>query len=305
MQTWSVGEFTITKVVELSVEVGLLDGLIAEATPEVVKSVGWLCPDFAIEDGRTLWDVNSFVVDTGDAVVMVDAGCGNGKSFPMQPVWDTLDTPFLEGLAGAGYRPEDVDVVLLTHLHLDHVGWCATRDAAGRWVPTFPNAEVWVVREEYEAFRDPAEVEWVDSAALQAQRELMYQQSIRPVEEAGLLRIVPADAPVAPGIRLYATPGHTEGHHSVLVESDGASAFVTGDFIHHPIQIAFPDWSSRVDVDPAESATRRRALFEWCAGTDLVLLGTHFSGPGGGRVVQDGEGYRLVPVGASHLDADS
>ena len=150
MQTWQVGNFKITKVPELSIEVGLLDGLISQLTPEVVDEIGWLYPDYVNESGQILADIQSFVIDTGEHVILADVGCGNGKSYPMQPIWNDLDTPFLEKLQEAGYGRDDIDVVLCTHAHLDHVGWCAMRDDDGRWVPTFPNARLMLVREEYE-----------------------------------------------------------------------------------------------------------------------------------------------------------
>lgn len=321
MRTWQIGQMRVTQVQEFEVAVGLLDGLIAPGTPEVVLGIDWMVPDFATAAGQTLWDIHSYVVDTGEHVVLVDAGCGNGKSYPMQPSWTDLDTPFLQRLAEAGYRRADVDVVLCTHLHLDHVGWCAMRDEQGTWVPTFPNARLVLVREEYERHlaqilpadrpaadgpddsTAPVDEEaariarafLADTASLSTQTELIQQQSLQPIIDAGRFELVSADAEVVPGVRYQPTPGHTSAHASVRLDSGGEAAFITGDFIHHPLQIAHPEWSSQGDWDGEVSARNRRAFYESCAGTDLLVLGTHFTGPGAGRIVADGDGFRLVP----------
>lgn len=315
MRTWNVGKFTVSEVPELPIEVGLLDGLIAEATPEAVKGIDWLSPGYANEAGQTLWDIHIYVVDTGDQVIMVDPGCGNGKSYPTQPIWSGLDTPFLERLREAGYERDDIDVILCTHLHLDHIGWCTMQDAEGRWVPTFPNARLVVVRDEWErhmaqiiptavvdvADPDPAAaVDLIerafltDEANLSEQTRLIQQETFQPIIDAGKLELVPSNAEIAPGIRYESTPGHTSAHHSVRLESGDEFAFITGDFIHHPIQIARPEWSSRGDWNLEVSGRNRRAFYESCAGTDLLVLGTHFNDPSAGYIVEDGEGFRLV-----------
>ncbi|GAA4550595.1 MBL fold metallo-hydrolase [Pseudonocardia xishanensis] len=321
MQTWQVGRFKITKVLEFPIEVGLLDGLIAQLTPDTRHEIDWLYPDYLNESGQILADMHCFVIDTGEHVILVDAGCGNGKSYPMQPIWSNLDSPFLERLAAAGYGRGDVDVILCTHAHLDHVGWFSMRDEAGQWVPTFPNARLVMVRDEYERHLgqiveapEPAaagttegadEVDLIDRAfrpdvsALSDQTRLIQEESFQPVVDAGLLELVPIDGEVLPGVRYVSTPGHTAFHHSVRLESDGAAAFVTGDAFHHPIQIARPEWSSQGDWDPVASSRSRRAALEAYVGTDVLFLGTHFAGLTAGFIVEDGEGFRLVEKAAT------
>lgn len=316
MQTWQVGKFKITKVLEFPLEVGLLDGLIAELTPDVVQEISWLHPGFLNESGQILADMHSFIIDDGERVIMTDAGCGNGKSYPMQPIWSDLDTPFLERLNEAGYERDDIDIVLCTHAHLDHVGWFSMQDEEGNWVPTFPNARLIMVRDEYErhlsqivSADDPEpEVEAAvdddvdliarafhpDTSALSDQTKLIQQESFQPVVDAGLLELVPVNGEVAPGVRYESTPGHTVAHHSIRLESEGATAFVSGDAFHHPIQIARPDWSSAGDWDAKASSRSRRDVLESCAGTDTLFLGTHFTDITAGYIVEDGDGFRLV-----------
>jgi glyoxylase-like metal-dependent hydrolase (beta-lactamase superfamily II) len=164
----------------------------------------------------------------------------------VQPSWTGLDTPFLDRLEDAGYGREDIDVIVLTHLHLDHVGWCAMRDDEGRWVPTFANARLVLVRDEYErhlgqiistdagspAAAEDTDVDPIaraflaDAESLSEQTTLIQAESLQPVADAGLLELVPSDAEVVPGVRYQSTPGHTSAHHSVRLDSDGESAFV-------------------------------------------------------------------------------
>lgn len=316
MRTWQVGKFKVTEVRELLIEVGLLDGLIPQATPEAVREIGWMYPDYVNENGQILADIHSYVIDTGDHRILVDAGCGNGKSYPMQPIWGGLDTQFLDRLQEAGYGRDDIDIVLCTHMHLDHVGWCSMRDEDGRWVSTFPNARVLLVRDEYERHlsqiistdddaateEDNGEVDLIaraflpDTIALSNQTKLIQEETFQPVIEAGLLEFVPTNGEIVDGVRYQSTPGHTAAHHSVRLESDGQAAFITGDFFHHPLQIAHPEWTSQGDWDGEVLAKNRRAFLESCAGTDLLVMGTHFVGIGAGYIVADGEGFRLTDI---------
>lgn len=313
MRTWKVGQFTITEVQEFPIEIGLLDGLIAEATPEALRDIDWLYPGYLNEASQILADIHSFVIDTGEHVILCDAGCGNGKSYPMQPIWSHLNTPFLERLEQAGYARDDVDIILCTHAHLDHVGWFSMQDGSGRWVPTFPNARLIMVEDEYqrhlsqivneEESTTAAPVDDVDliaraflpdTAALSDQTKLIQQETFQPIVDAGRLELVPQNGDVVPGIRYEFSPGHTSHHHSVRLESDGELAFVTGDAFHHPIQIARPDWSSQGDWDGEVSARTRRGFLDEFAGTDVLFMGTHFCGIVCGYIVRDGAGFRLV-----------
>ncbi|MDL5156196.1 MBL fold metallo-hydrolase [Actinomycetospora termitidis] len=307
---WKLGDIVVSQILEMPVEPGELDGLIEEATPDAVNAIDWLHPHYANDAGQTLWSLHAFVVETPEARVLVDAGCGNHKNLPLIPNWGGLDNPFLERLAEAGYRPEDIDVVLATHLHLDHVGWNTVLDD-GAWRPTFPNARYTYVREEFEYHRGLAEGESTTSDLSHAvvyeganpdihvQTRLVFAESIQPCLDAGLVDLVDSDHEVTPGVRYASTPGHTKAHHSVRLESGGEVGVVTGDFIHHPIQLARPAWSSRGDWDRELSARSRTAFLESVVDTPTLVLGTHFSGPAGGHVVPDGEAFRFAPVQGS------
>jgi glyoxylase-like metal-dependent hydrolase (beta-lactamase superfamily II) len=227
--------------------------------------------------------VHSFVVETGDLTLLVDTGIGNDKPRDGGPPFHMLQTGFLEDLAAAGFKPEAVDLVLCTHLHVDHVGW-NTRLLDGRWVPTFPRARYLVVREEW--------THWAAQAD-EGARTIMAD-SVRPVLEAGLVDLVAPDHRISPELSLWPTPGHTPGHVSLHLSAGGREAVITGDLMHHPIQCAEPDWASRFCTDPEAARRTRRAFLARCAEQDLLVLGTHFHAETAGRVVRHGEAWRFT-----------
>jgi len=194
-----------------------------------------------------------------------------------------LRTRFLEDLRAAGVAPEAVDVVICTHLHVDHVGW-NTRLADGRWVPTFPRARYLFARREWE--------HWTSEEEDGTKRILA--DSVAPVLDAGLAELVEMDHRVSDGIWLEPTPGHTPGHVSVRLHADGADAVITGDLMHHPVQVAEPAWQSAFDTDPAQARATRRAFCARYADRPVDVLGTHFHHPTAGRIVSHRDAWRFV-----------
>jgi glyoxylase-like metal-dependent hydrolase (beta-lactamase superfamily II) len=172
--------------------------------------------------------------------------------------------------------------VVCTHLHVDHVGW-NTRLVDGRWVPTFPRARYLIGRTELEHWKGQPDGE---------QHEILAD-SVTPILDAGLAELVEMDHVVSPEIRLVPTPGHTPGHVSVLIESQGETAVITGDMTHHPCQLGHPDWTPPFDSDPEASARMRWRMFGEWADRPILVIGTHFAGPTAGRVVRDGEAFRF------------
>ena len=189
----------------------------------------------------------------------------------------------------AGYPPESINYVLCTHLHLDHVGW-NTRLVNSKWVPTFPKASYLMDKKDIALYGSIDENTKDDF--MQMQRRT-FADSVQPVFDAGLAKPVEKPAEVCDGVRLVPTPGHTLGHCSVLIESKGEKALITGDFMYHPIQFHDPGLSISADVDNNAAIATRRRVFNEYADTPTLIIGTHFAGPTAGKLVRDGDGYRL------------
>ncbi|MDO8704355.1 MAG: MBL fold metallo-hydrolase [Sulfuricaulis sp.] len=295
---WQVGDITITKVVEMEMahpNGGEKSGL-PDAWPEAIKQIPWLIPDFATEEGHLRMGVHALLVQTPDTRVIVDTCVGNDKTRAFAR-WNKLTSNFLERLEDAGWPRGSVDGVLCTHLHVDHVGW-NTMLENGRWVATFPNAKYYMARRELAHWSDEIERTTARAADSQFRKDMMdlqatYLDSVKPIVDAGLATLVETDAQIAPGIRLIPTPGHTPGHVSVVIESKGERAIITGDMMHHPCQIARPQWSSAFDTDRNASCETRKAFFAEFADTQTLIIGTHFGGPTAGWLVRAGGEYRL------------
>jgi glyoxylase-like metal-dependent hydrolase (beta-lactamase superfamily II) len=279
---WTIGDVTVTKIVELEMTGGSRF-LLPQATPETILPIAWLRPHFADENGRLRMSIHSFIVQTPTRRIIVDTCLGNDKQDRRIPHWNDRDGPFLADLMDAGFPPESIDTVLCTHLHVDHVGWNTTK-VDGKWVPTFPRAKYLIGRIEYE--------HW-SSVQNRPDMQVILADSVSPIVDAGLATLVETTERICDEISLIPTIGHTPGHVSVMIESKGEQALITGDFMHHPCQIAHPEWETTADSDPAWGIQTRRMMFDRLAGCPVLVIGTHFAGATAGRIVRDGDAYRL------------
>jgi glyoxylase-like metal-dependent hydrolase (beta-lactamase superfamily II) len=263
--------------------------LLPDAAPEAVeRHRSWLAPHFLDGQGRFLQSIHTFVVQAPGLTALVDTCVGNDKDRGGRPPFHMLRTGFLDDLRAAGFPPESIDLVLCTHLHVDHVGW-NTRLEAGRWVPTFPRARHLFARREWEHWSAERD---------EAARRIMAD-SVAPIVDAGLADLVEVDHRISDEIWLEPTPGHTPGHVSVRLRSGGAEAVITGDLMHHPVQIAEPQWGSHFDSDVEQARKTRRAFCERYADGPVAVLGTHFHHPTAGRIVRHGDTWRLEMPGAA------
>jgi len=283
MMRWRIGEVTIAKIVELEMTGGSRF-ILPQATPEAILPIEWLKPDFADESGRLMMSVHALVVETPNRRIIVDTCLGNDKENRRIPSWNNLQTSFLSDLATAGYARETIDTVICTHLHVDHVGW-NTMLNGGNWVPTFPNASYLMGRVEFDHWTSQHDRE---------DMEAILADSVTPVLEAGLVDLVETDHRICDEISLLPTLGHTLGHVSLQIASQGEEALITGDFMHHPCQIARPEWSSTVDSDPTEAQQTRERMLTCLSDTPILVIGTHFAGRTAGHVVRDGNAFRLA-----------
>ena len=280
---WQIGNVTVTKIVELEVTGGSRF-ILPQATYEEILPIRWMQPHFADERGRLKMSIHALVVETPDRRIVVDTCLGNDKQGRRIPTWNNLQGPFLADLATAGYPRASIDTVLCTHLHVDHVGW-NTMLVDGKWLPTFPRARYLMGRVEFAHWQEQHERD--DMAAV-------FADSVKPVHDAGLADLVETDHRVCDEISLVPTTGHTPGHASVFIRSEGEEALITGDFIHHPCQIAHPEWSSTADTDPEAAHRTRDRMLKELSERPVLVIGTHFAGATAGRIVRDGDAYRLA-----------
>lgn len=280
--SWQVGGVKITRVVEIE-PMDDFHFVLPDAKPEAIKPIAWLRPDFADDEGRMKACIQALVVETPSKRIVVDTCIGNDKTLPV-PAWNNLQTRFLEDMIQLGYPAESIDVVLCTHLHVDHVGW-NTRLVDGQWMPTFTQARYLFGKKEL-GF-------WEKEISENDMANQVFADSVSPVLDAGLADLVETDHVICDEVKLMPTPGHTPGHVSVLVASEGKEALITGDFLHHPCQFAHPEWASSFDEDANQSQITRRALFERYCQSDTLIIGTHFATPSAGYLVRDGDTYKL------------
>lgn len=289
-QRWTVGDARITSVVEAQTDGIPPSFFFPDAGEEVVRRHGWLAPDYADAEGRIGMRVQAFVVEVDGRLVVVDPCVGNGKTRELA-YWNDQTWPFMERFEAAGFDRADVDMVVHTHLHVDHVGW-DTHLLDGHWVPTFARARHVYVASELEA--------QAADDGIEARR--IRDDSIVPIFEADLADIVEADADLGAGLRLAPTPGHTPGHASLWLASGGRTALLTGDVIHHPVQCAEPALGFASDGDAVLARATRQATLAAAVSADALVLGTHFPTLPGGRVAPDGEAWRFVPEPGTAVD---
>jgi len=258
--------------------------LLPDAGPDAVeRHRGWLAPHFLDDKGRFLQTIQAFVVDAPGLRMIVDTCVGNDKDRGGRAPFHMMRTEFLSDLRAAGVPPESVDLVICTHLHVDHVGW-NTRLENGRWVPTFPRARHLFARREFE--------HWSGEKDEDTRRILA--DSVQPVLDAGLATLVDMDHRVSDELWLEPTPGHTPGHVSVRLRGGDGEAVITGDLMHCPVQVAEPGWGSHFDSDVEQARKTRRAFCERYADGQVRVLGTHFHHPTAGHIRRHGSSWRFI-----------
>ena len=283
--SWTVGEVRITRIEETVGPLGVSD-LFPNATTEAVEAHRpWLAPHFLDAEGCFRMSYHSLIVEADDLRILVDTCFGEHKVEEYAAIYPPgrPGERYFASLDAAGFTPEDIDIVLCTHLHFDHVGW-NTRWSDGELVPTFPNARYLFGREEWEHW-DAAEPELVAST---------IDLAVRPLVESGQAQLVETDHRISASVWLIPTPGHAPAHVAVRISSGGADMLLAGDSVLTPVQLAEPQWCGVGDYDRAQSEATRRQLIEEYADTGTVMMGAHFPPPCAGRIVRTPEGVRFV-----------
>ena len=258
-----------------------------ELTPQIIaRHLHWIAPQFWNAERSTISiTMQTWVLKTKHHTILIDTCNGNHKPRPYFPAADQLNTPYLDRLKGAGCTPEDVDFVLCTHMHVDHVGW-NTRLENGRWVPTFQNARYVFAKSEFDY--------WTEQHAKTPVPP--FDDSVLPIVEAKQADIVRHDYEIGDHARILPTPGHTPGHVAFTFGRGKDTAVVSGDLMHSPLQARYPELSAKFDVDQAQSAVTRRNFLERYCDTDTLCCTAHFPSPSIGKIRRSGNGFSCEAI---------
>lgn len=290
MKPIQLGRMRVHKVHEMDSPVPLLSQLPGTTAEDMKRLLTWYDqPDEITDDPETskmTFSVHSWVIEIDGRTILIDTCCGNHKHRSLPEVHQ-LETDYLGSLRRAGFAPEDIDMVMCTHLHFDHVGW-NTRLENGRWVPTFPNARYVFSRRDFEYFIENPEGEALHCEA--------FLDSIAPVMEAGQADIVDETAiahrEIGDGIWLEPAFGHSPGCCTINAQAEGPPGIFWGDVIHHPVQLIRHDLKFAFDADGVAAARVRKATMERVADTDTLCFPAHFRRSSAGYVKRDGDAFR-------------
>lgn len=281
--TFNVGQMRVDRVIEQELPGFDPFEFFPNLTKEELEANRAMLEPNALDPktGLMVFAMQSFVVRAGGLNILIDTCIGNHKDRPTRPLWHMkTDTTYMDALKRAGLSVADINVVMCTHLHPDHVGW-NTQLEDGRWVPTFPNARYVFSKKELDY--------WTEQNVKQP--TLHFEDSVLPIVQAGKTELVTSDHELTHGVQLLPTPGHTPDHYSVRLSSGGSEAIVTGDLIHSPLQCACTHLHSRPDVDREQGLATRNAFMDKYADSETIIAATHFPSPSVGHFIRSGDAF--------------
>jgi glyoxylase-like metal-dependent hydrolase (beta-lactamase superfamily II) len=284
-----VGNTTIHRIVEQEGPFFEMLKFFPALTKEVLdENRSWLQPKYMSAKDELMLCIQAYLVQTPHHNILIDTCVGNDKPRPARPFWNMMKSDrFEKGLAAIGVGVGDIDFVMCTHLHVDHVGW-NTKLENGRWVPTFPKARYVFADRELEFWTkrnkdDPAACPWVTDSVL-------------PIVAANRVDLVKSQYAFNDLVDLIPTPGHTIDHYSVHVGKSGADCVITGDMIHSPIQARYPEFGMMSDYDSAQAGRSRHELFGRFCDTSTLMCTAHFPSPSTGRFVRWKDAFDFKPT---------
>ncbi len=289
MSVFTIGQARIARIEETYGATYPVRDIFPEFNDRLLAEHGhWLAPaHYDAASGYIKLSVHSWLLQIGARKILIDGCCGNQKSRPARPFWNMLDTPYLDRLAAAGARPDEIDVVMCTHLHHDHVGW-NTQLRDGRWVPTFPNARYVFSKPDFEYYRaldaDPDNKEPVEFGT--------FRDCVLPIVDAGRADLVTGPHRLDEFLDIIPAPGHSAGHVVFKLESAGSRACFIGDVFHHLLQVYYPGWNFPKNSDAEQARASRRKVLELCASTGALVLPGHVGAPFAGHIEATADGFR-------------
>jgi glyoxylase-like metal-dependent hydrolase (beta-lactamase superfamily II) len=288
---FTLGDLTLHRIIEQEATFLPALDMLPDLTPELLaENRPWMRQAGALDASDVLiLCFQSYVVKTPHHTILVDSCIGNDKSRPQRPSWNgKTDDHYMRALAAAGFAVGDIDFVMCTHLHTDHVGW-NTRLENGRWVPTFPNARYVFGKAEFDYWREQNATAEVPP----------FVDSVLPIVEADKAEIVRDDYAIGDHVRILPVPGHTPGHVAFTFGRGKDDAVLCGDLMHTPLQTRYPELSVKFDVDPRQAAVERRNLLERYCDTDTLCCTAHFPSPSTGKIRRWGNGFCCEAVATS------
>jgi glyoxylase-like metal-dependent hydrolase (beta-lactamase superfamily II) len=283
-----IGQFEVSRVADFQGPSFDPAEFFPDFDPEVVHANSDVLGPRLIDpaSGKLVFSFHSFVVKTGRHTILIDSCIGNDKERPARPQWHRMKSSFIDDLARLGVGVADVDYVMCTHLHWDHVGW-NTRLADGKWVPTFPKARYVMARREFDHWKGVAD------SGMDTPHATAFGDSVLPVVAAGQALLVGDDYALDDGLWFEPYPGHTPGNVVIHARSGGERGVFVGDVLHHPLQCLKPEWSTRACSDPDGSRQSRTRLIEEHADSGTLIMPAHFPEPTAGWIRRHRAAYRF------------
>jgi glyoxylase-like metal-dependent hydrolase (beta-lactamase superfamily II) len=288
MQQWRIGKTTVTRIEELMGPLFDPEQFFPAYDKHIVeKHRDWLFPDHMHESGRIVASMHSWLIDTPHHKILVDSCIGNDKDRTPFTDWHRMNTPYSTNLAATGVSPDQIDYVLCTHLHVDHVGW-NTQLKDGQWVPTFPNARYLFSRTEFEFWEQLRKQEAADP--FNAVNNKVFDDSVLPIMH--LAELIDGELDLIDDLlHISPAPGHTPGSITLTLTDSSHQALFTGDILHHPIQVYQPDWNSAFCTLPDQAIATRNDVLNHCCNSGALMMPAHF-GPGhAGHVIASADGF--------------
>lgn len=291
MEQIKLGNVSITRVREYFGPVTMTPDTFFPESPKEVwdDAPPWLSPHFLNSDTNIINSaIQTWLLRSGGKTILVDTGVGNHKDRPYAPVWNRLETGFLANLARAGVAPEDVDIVINTHLHIDHVGWNTYLEGR-QWVPTFPNATYLMPKDDFD-FWNP---ENDHKPLLGRGNQNVFEDSVAPVHLAGQTLLWESGHQIDANLHLNSAPGHTPGSSVLTLTSGTDRAVFVGDILHSPVQIIEPEANSCFCEDPTGARATRRKVLGWAADNNALVIPAHLGGYGAAEVAREGDKFAI------------
>jgi glyoxylase-like metal-dependent hydrolase (beta-lactamase superfamily II) len=288
MAVFKVGKATVTRIEETYLPIYPVTDIFPAVTEaQLAEHAHWLSPHHYDPASRKIkLSVHSWLLQLDGRKILIDGCCGNQKSRPLRPAWNMLDTPWLDRLAAAGARPDEIDLVMCTHLHHDHVGW-NTQLKDGKWVPRFPNARYVFSKLDFDYFHK------LDNDPATAPTEFgSFRECVVPVVEAGRADLVTGPHRLDEFIDIQPAGGHSPGHFVFNLNVGGNRATLIGDVFHHLLQVHYPDWNFPKNSNVEEARVSRRRVLDDCASTGALVFPGHVGFPFAGHIEKTGSSFK-------------